>query len=554
MIFEMGKRVISSLLIGFLLVFSFLISFPGKTRSASMTIKILPILMDFTDQPHQRTAQEMYDYFFSNKEGDRSLRNYYLEVTNDSVDFIPGSYGVGDWLIMPLKKKEYAQRGDRTLLMRNVFEKLKEKNVNLKEYDNNGDGYIDHTIFIQAGDPRYYSGSFFWLHKSWARGNIGYDGVYVDEYIMTAEIFYADKMAPLQGICHEFYHNLGGWDLYSYTGSGIAVGPWDIMADNFNNFGLSGFSRSQLGWLSPRKITKSGTYEIDALCSNGRNRLYRIDIPGTKEYFLLENRYLVGIDSWWQGVPDQGLVIYHIDGAITPRHRFNDGPPTFPHFAVWVEDAGNVKGKVDAAYCEEDSQTEFTPFTVPDSFDYAKKCRPTIFITNVSKSGEKMTFKAEFKYLEPKLKMEPEELDFGKIEKGMRKEKKIKIINEGTSTLHVKLSTKDNWIFFDRSEIFGNNEIIKVVIDGSKIDIGKRRGLITAESNGGTVKVDVVIEVVEKLGDINGDRKIDKYDLRYVENSFGFRIGENGYNEKADLNEDGIINVLDLMIIAKNLS
>lgn len=552
----MIKRVILSLLISSLLTFSFLISFPLETKSAPTVIKIFPILMDFTDQPHQRTAQEMYDYFFGNKEGDRSLRNYYLEVTNGTVDFIPGSYGVGDWILLPLKKKEYAQRDDRYLLMRDVFEKLKEKNVNLKEYDNDGDGYIDHTIFVQAGDPRYYGGSFFWLHKSWAGGRIGYNGVYVDEYIMTAEVFMADKMAPLQGICHEFYHNLGGWDLYSYTGSGIAVGPWDIMAESssYKIFGLSGFSRSYLGWLTPKKITKNGIYEIDALCSNGKNRLYRIDIPGTKEYFLLENRYLMGIDSWWQGITDQGLVIYHIDGAITPRHHFNDGPPTFPHFAVWVEDAGNVKGKVDAAYCLEDKQTEFTPFTVPDSFDYAKKCRPAIFITEISQSGEKMTFKVEFKYLEPKLKVEPEELDFGKIQKDMKKEREIKIINEGTSTLHTKLSTLDSWISFDRNEIFGNDEIVKIIIDGNKLDIGKRRGIISIESNGGKAKVEAVVNVVEKLGDINGDRKIDKYDLRYIENSFGFRIGEEGYNKEADLNEDGIVNVLDLMIIAKNLS
>ncbi|MDD3428165.1 MAG: hypothetical protein PHR42_04440, partial [Caldisericia bacterium] len=76
----MKRRVFSTILISFLLIFLF--SFPIKIQSAPTNIKILPILMDFTDQPHQRTASEMYDYFFSNKEGERSLRNYYLEVTN----------------------------------------------------------------------------------------------------------------------------------------------------------------------------------------------------------------------------------------------------------------------------------------------------------------------------------------------------------------------------------------------------------------------------------------------------------------------------------------
>ena len=94
----MKRRVFSTILISFLLIFLF--SFPIKIQSAPTNIKILPILMDFTDQPHQRTASEMYDYFFSNKEGERSLRNYYLEVTNGTVDFVPGSYGVGDWILM----------------------------------------------------------------------------------------------------------------------------------------------------------------------------------------------------------------------------------------------------------------------------------------------------------------------------------------------------------------------------------------------------------------------------------------------------------------------
>lgn len=549
-------KLISSIL-SIIMILSLIITYnPEPAKSANKIIKILPILMDFSDQPHQRTAQEMYDYFFSNKEGDKSLRNYYLEVTNENVDFVPGSYGVGEWILLPLKKKEYAQQDSIVSLMRDVFEKLKEKGVNLKEYDNDGDGYVDHTIFVQAGDAFYYSGSLFWLHKGWAGWKIGYDGVYVYEYIMTSEILYADKMAPLQGICHEFYHNLGGHDLYSYTGSGIGVGPWDIMAETsiFKIFGLSGFSRSYLGWLSQKKITKSGVYEIDALCSKGNNRLYRIDIPGTKEYFLIENRYLTGIDSWWQGIPDQGLVIYHIDGSITPRHHFNDGPPTFPHFAVWVEDAGNVKGKVDAAYCLEDNQTEFTPFTVPDSFDYTKKCKPSIFITDISKSGEKMTFKVDFKYLEPKLKIETDEVDFGKIQIGMNKQREIKIINEGTSTLHVTLSSREDWISFDRSDFFGNDEIVKILVNGSKLNVGKMRSIIYVKSNGGDTKIDVIVDVVEKLGDINGDRKIDKYDLRYIENSFGYRKGENGYNKNADLNEDGVIDVLDLMIVAKNLS
>ena len=55
------------------------------------------------------------------------------------------------------------------------------------------------------------------------------------------------------------------------------------------------------------------------------------------------------------------------------------------------------------------------------------------------------------------------------------------------------------------------------------------------------------------LGDINGDGKVNCTDLDIVKASFGKSLGQPGYDSRADVNYDGIVNVLDLSFVAKQL-
>lgn len=531
---------------------------PQKTYSTVTSVKVLPLLIEFSDSPHLRTSEEMNDFFFSNKEGDKSLRNYYLELTNGTFDFIPGKYEAGDWIKLPRKKADYNKDGSVSKLAKDVMTYLEKKGVDLAEYDNDGDKFVDYCIFIQAGDPIQFSGSHvFWPHSYAFQENIGYNGTRIYRYNMTSEIFMANKLSPLQIICHEFYHYLGGWDLYSYTkqSSSNAVGPWDIMAESnsFHIFGLSGFSRNYLGWLKPEIISESGVYELNAIAGKGSKRLYRINIPETKEYFLLENRYRTGIDSWWEGVPDEGLVIYHIDGNIPITHQFNDGPPDKNHFAVWVEDPGAGLNKKDAAFSLEDNQTSFTPNTNPDSRNYNKDSQPAIFITEISKSGETISFKVEFKFIDPKITVNPEKLDFGKVQKGFKKSLMVDIGNVGVSTLRAKFSTSENWIVPKSLETIGNNETIEIIVNTELLPFGKKKGKLFISSNGGELVVPVSVEVIEKQGDINLDGKIDKYDMVILLDAFGSKKGEEKFKPEADFVQDGKINIDDLVVLLRNL-
>ena len=55
------------------------------------------------------------------------------------------------------------------------------------------------------------------------------------------------------------------------------------------------------------------------------------------------------------------------------------------------------------------------------------------------------------------------------------------------------------------------------------------------------------------LGDVNGDGKVNCADVAIVKADFGKKTGQPGYDSRADLNQDGAINILDLTIIARQL-
>jgi len=54
-------------------------------------------------------------------------------------------------------------------------------------------------------------------------------------------------------------------------------------------------------------------------------------------------------------------------------------------------------------------------------------------------------------------------------------------------------------------------------------------------------------------GDLNGDGKADCNDLTIVKASFGKRTGQAGFDVRADINRDGIVNVRDLAFVTQKL-
>jgi hypothetical protein len=63
----------------------------------------------------------------------------------------------------------------------------------------------------------------------------------------------------------------------------------------------------------------------------------------------------------------------------------------------------------------------------------------------------------------------------------------------------------------------------------------------------------VSINVRFLLGDLNGDGSVGCDDLAIVKASFGKMAGQPGFDPRADVNKDGVVNVLDLSIVARQL-
>ena len=55
------------------------------------------------------------------------------------------------------------------------------------------------------------------------------------------------------------------------------------------------------------------------------------------------------------------------------------------------------------------------------------------------------------------------------------------------------------------------------------------------------------------LSDRNGDGRVDCGDISLVKASFTKRYGDAGFDPRADINSDGVIDVRDLALVSKDL-
>ena len=220
---------------------------------------------------------------------------------------------------------------------------------------------------------------------------------------------------PVQDWCAMGY---GGYGLFSYRyGPGPAEHPTHYC----------GLFKTMVGWNDPviLELSQPGV-TISAVETGDSASLYKIPINGSEwEYFLIENRHsqhpglFDHLDSDYSAfftffTPgpnplDAGLIITHVDEAMSNYSYwgFNDGTPSKPHYGGVIEDAGYdpqvpwnsteyaefwypYECQIGAAFSLEDGQTSFTPRSTPDTEGY--NGYSGIWITNISRSGEVMTF------------------------------------------------------------------------------------------------------------------------------------------------------------------
>jgi M6 family metalloprotease-like protein len=510
--------------------------------------KVLVLPCFFDDVRYTYTKESIEAKFVRGKE--KSLSGYYWDASGGQMDIQFGSKGIPDWIRMP---KKYEVYGTMEELIEDGLKEAVKLGYDLSEYDFDGNGQPDVAVFVWAGNS--------WTVGGPMPGDFTFSPENFGRYISIGEDV---RMGfPMITIIHEYAHaEIPLWDMYDYSYTSSPVGGWDLMADGvWADFcGLSAYHRWKSGWIEPITITEPGTYYIDDLNGDGPNKMYKIPIPGSNEEWLcIENRSRKGCDGYYQGAPDSGFVIYHVDDAREYRHWFNTlgtvyGQKWKTHGIMVLDPSGSTYHK-GAVYGADVSRTKITPNTTPNTLPYRKNnSDKNIHITEISARGPRMSFKVEFLAPEKPIVSVDPQVFFGKIVKGKTATKEVIFKNAGIGKLFIQMKPSENWMTLDRPNFIGNDEPVNISIDTTTLKIGKYTAKVNYanQSSDATGYIECIFEVVPIEGDIDANGKVEKVEIEEFMKFYGLHAEDNDFDSKYDFNSDGVIDLIDLMLLAKN--
>lgn len=271
--------------------------------------------------------------FTDDKEGYvGSVRDYFLAQSN-------GQFELDFDVVGPVTmSKNYGYYGYDNAYQKDekVYEMIKEAcdgiqdQVNLKDYDWDGDGEADQVFFLYAGLGQASGGSnsTIWPHESelryWPCGVLSYSTGKINTYACANELQPETQgssryiSAGIGTICHEFSHCLGFADMYDTTGAGgYGMSVFDVMDQgsyNGNGFvpcNYTAFERIYAGWVEPIELIDPATVKDMKSVSDYGRPFIMYNYKNTNEYFLMENRQNTGWDEGLYG--SNGLLITHVN-------------------------------------------------------------------------------------------------------------------------------------------------------------------------------------------------------------------------------------------------
>jgi len=374
---------------------------PSETREGSIltretrktgTLNPIMIPVEFSDYPH---GSSYTTSFFENKLS--RMNDYYEEISYDNLS-ITGQ--VSDWVTSDQTLGYYGNPsgGSHDSNMGElVIEAVLKADpiVDFSQFDEDGNGYVDHLIIVHAAPDEASSGNpiHIWSHKSQVGGSTVVDGKRILHYTMVSE------SSAVGTYCHEFLHDLGMPDLYDYEYDSHGIGKWGLMAAGAHLNGgntpahPSAYCKVELGWVEPVVVTESlFNHPIPQVETNPV--IFKIPIPYTNpsssEYFLVENRQKTGFDAY---LPGSGLLIWHIDRSVgensyTPNNNQD-------HKRVDVEEGSGTQdldvygmNMGDENDPWKNTPSGFNPSSTPDSNGYSMDTE--ISIENIGPSATMM--------------------------------------------------------------------------------------------------------------------------------------------------------------------
>jgi immune inhibitor A len=339
-----------------------------RTVPRTGTANVPVFLVDFNDTTSTFSAASFETLLFGGAYG---MAAYYSSVSYGAFTVSSGPEGIAGWFEAPKTHDYYGQNvdGDDAWpgdLVHDAVAAADAAGFDFAPYDQDGDCYVDNAVVIHQGGGEEFGGApstNIWSH-SWDLNSAKYFGrstygafttrsncaaapsqkVRVNKYTLQPELYGTGTSQTTIGVvAHEFGHALGLPDLYDTDGSSQGAGDWTIMASGSWNGVVKGGDRPahlgpwekwRLGWITPIAASCSALASFPA-ASNSPAGIYRLrdgSAPsGTGEYFLVENRQNTSAFGFDDGLPGNGLLIWHVD-ETQPNNQGEcwPGPATPP--------------------------------------------------------------------------------------------------------------------------------------------------------------------------------------------------------------------------------
>ena len=433
---------------------------PSVMRSAGAdraplhgTLRVIVVLVDFSDKHMSKTQQHFRDLFFKQGGAKKSVRDYFAEVTNGLVD-IQGDV-VGPFRL-PQTLATYAHGASGIgLALPNAQTMARDAalaanpTVNFTPYDNDGNGFVDAFIVVHAGTggETTTNPGDIWSHKWTLEGGARVvDSTRIFAYLTVPE----DCKI---GVCaHELGHLLFGFpDLYDTDNSSEGIGDWCLMASgSWGGGGVapthpSAWCKANQGWVQVQNRTTNGVLQIaDVKTGHTVYRLWKDGGPG-KEYFLVENRQKTG--AFDGSLPGSGLLIWHVDENQSTNSDEN-------HYRVALMQADGKRdlelnanrGDPGDAWPGTAANSSFTGTSNPNSKAYSGSAT-CVAVTSISASGPNMSAHLQVSCVMKPRKEIVKEKDFRKETKEFANDKAIRV-EKSLSTEKTVAAEKRNEIKF----------------------------------------------------------------------------------------------------------
>ncbi len=349
--------------------------------------RILVVLVEFPDLSFRKTKDDFINLFNKTNYNDDgavgSVKDYYLWASHEQLNLqsdIIGPYTLSHNMAYYGGNNTKGNDMNTYGMFTEAIEFAADE-VNLQDYDSNGDGYIDnvHIIFAGYGEEAGTTSDAIWSHRA-SFSPIMVDDVQIDGYSCAAELRgnSGDGITRIGVHCHEIGHALGANDYYdvdySEGGQFEGTGKWDIMASgSWNNDGISpaGFNPYvriyDFGWEDAVTLEESGLVQLTPTSEDGG--VIRLNTTKDGDFFLLENRTADSFDAY---IPGSGMLLYHISPDIDKARMTNEINATYPQLCYIVCASSSNKtpsytassyGEINSTGCPYPGDTNNTVFS-----------------------------------------------------------------------------------------------------------------------------------------------------------------------------------------------